>query len=292
VNPNNTNMTTHTPSTCPPVGPLVVKLGGAAVEDARSADALWRAIVALHAQESGGLVLVHGGGAIVDRRLAALGMISQRLDGVRITPPEQIDEVVATLGGLVNAGVVARLCALGAAAVGLRLSDGGLTRLVKADQYAFDPGHVGRVEPGDPTVVHALLAQGFLPVLSSVGHDAHGRLLNVNADDAAAGVACALGARELILLTDVPGVLDAHGALLDRLDGASIAARIDAGEIAAGMIPKATGALRAATEARAPAWIASAADPDNLLALARGEGLGTLVVPTPAHAGRMHEVSL
>ena len=279
---NHDTMTTRTNDIASPTGPLVVKLGGAAVEDAHHADALWRAVVALAEREPAGLVLVHGGGAIVDRRLAALGMVSARRDGVRITTPEQIDEVVATLGGLVNAKVVAMLSAFGATPIGLRLSDAGVTRLVKADHYGFDAGHVGRVEPGDPTALRALLAGGFLPVMSSVGHDAQGRLLNVNADDAAAGVACAIRARALILLTDVPGVLDTRGALLGRLDAASIATRVASGEIAGGMIPKATGALRAATEAGCPAWIAGATDASNLLALALNEGVGTLVLPTVA----------
>lgn len=263
-----------------PAGPLVVKIGGAAIE--RGCDRTYAALADLQAREAGGLVLVHGGGKIVDRRLSALGLSSQRRDGIRITPESHMPEIVATLAGVVNTMVVGGLLRCGVAAVGLTLGDGFLTRASVHDDLGFDPGRVGRVEPGDPALVRTLLAGGFLPVLSSVAIDARGEPLNVNADEAASALAAALGARELILLTDTPGILDATGALIERITALEAEDAIRAGVITGGMIPKVRGALAAAQAAGAPAFIASADDPENLRRLAHGEGVGTRVLHVEA----------
>lgn len=259
--------------------PLVVKLGGAAVDRDPDASPVFDALAALHRAESAGVILVHGGGKLVDRRMAALGMQSERRDGVRITPPEHVEEVVATLAGIVNTHVVGELSSRGCAAVGLSLGDGFVARCKVADQYAFDPGRVGRVVGGSPRLVDALLRAGFLPVFSSIGVDPHGRALNINADDAASAVAGIAAARMLVLLTDVPGVFDANKRVLPTLTGEEIEARIASGEIANGMIPKVRGALRAARAAGAPAAIASWHEPESLVRLAHGETVGTLVLP-------------
>jgi acetylglutamate kinase len=257
--------------------PLVVKLGGAAIE--QGCERTFAALARLHAGEPGGVVLVHGGGKAVDRRFARLGLKSQRKQGVRITPPEHIEELVAVLAGVVNTAVVGGLQRHGAAAVGLCLGDGFFATASKSDKFGFDAGRVGVITGGSPALVSTLLAAGFLPALSSVALDERGEALNINADEAAAGVAGILGARALILLTDTPGILDASGNLIRSLTDAEAEARIEAGEITNGMIPKVRGAAIAARAAGAPAWIASAADPENLGRLARGEGEGTRVLP-------------
>lgn len=243
------------------------------------------ALAALHRAESAGVILVHGGGKLVDRRMAALGLESERREGVRITPPQHVEEVVATLAGIVNTHVVGELSSRGCAAVGLSLGDGFVARCKVADQYSFDPGRVGKVVGGSPRLVDALLRAGFLPVFSSIGADAQGRALNINADDAASAVAGIAAARMLVLLTDVPGVLDANKRVLATLTGEEIEARIATGEIANGMIPKVRGALRAARAAGAPAAIASWHEPESLVRLAHGETVGTLVLPPQDSAG-------
>lgn len=255
-------------------GPFVVKLGGALLDRPESAGAFFDAIARLHRERREGVVIVHGGGAAVDRHLAALGFASERREGIRLTPPEQMDAIAGVLAGTMNKRLVGMLRSLGLPAVGLCLGEAGVAECRKTTAFAFDPGRVGEICGGRPRLLEVLLAEGFLPVLSSIGLDAAGGLLNVNADDAAAGIARVLGARELVLLTDVPGVLGPHGAMLDRIDAETIARGIDEGWISGGMIAKVRGALGAAEAARVPVRIASWAEPSAILALVEGAAAG------------------
>ncbi len=258
-------------------GPLIVKIGGAGVDDPAAAGPLWAALKRAHALLHGQLVLVHGGGRAVDAHLDRLGFTTERRDGIRITPKDQIGHIVAVLAGHVNKALVGAIQLHGLKAVGLCLGDGRSIRTVKADQYSFDAGCVGRVAGGDPTLLRTLMDRGVLPVLCSIGLDEAGDFLNVNADDAAAGVASVLGARGLVLLTDVPGILDEAGKRIDRVSPAEVTRLIERGVIKGGMIPKATAAGRAAVAAGAPATIASWNQPEDLVRLARGETAGTQV---------------
>ncbi len=224
--------------------PIVVKLGGALLDRPESSPALFAAIARLHRARPGGVIIVHGGGAAVDRHLAALaGAMNTRLVGV-----------------LRAAGLPAVGLSLGAAEIECR----------KTSAFSFDPGRVGEVVGGRGRLLSVLLDEGFVPVLSSIGLDAEGAMLNVNADEAAAGVARVIAAAELVLLTDVAGVLDADGVLLPRLDGAAIEHGIAAGWISGGMIAKVRGAAAAARSAATPVRIASWSDPAPILALAEG----------------------
>ncbi|TVQ30127.1 MAG: acetylglutamate kinase [Phycisphaeraceae bacterium] len=275
------------------MSPLVVKLGGAALDQPDACAPLWSAIAELHSRWRGspsrdqqsptGVVLVHGGGGAVDRRLARLGMTTQRREGIRLTPDDQIDEVVGALAGTVNKQIVASLNAAGVPAVGLCLADGGFAKCVKTRRYTFDPGRVGEVIGGDPKLVRTLLGAGFLPVISSIGADADGRALNINADEAAASAAALLTAGGLVLLTDVPGILDSGGALLNELTPDDVEQLIASGAIHGGMIPKARGAVDAARISGAPAVIASWKRPEDLLRIANGESVGTRIL-AKAHA--------
>lgn len=263
----------------PDPAPVVVKLGGAAMEPSPASDALWAALADLHASEPGGVVLVHGGGVEIDRKLAQLGMTSQRREGIRITPPEQMDEIVGVLAGSMNKLAMGRLMRRGVPAVGLCLSDGQSALCRKTTKYGFDAGRVGQITGGDPSLIASLLRAGFMPVLCSIGLDEHGEPLNINADEAAGALAAILGARELILLTDVDGVLDEQGNALSRLTSAQIEEMIASGAITNGMIPKVRGALEAAAAAGAPAVIASWKRPGELAGLVKGVGVGTWVEP-------------
>lgn len=262
-------------------GPILVKLGGAAIDQADEHPELFRALCDLHQSarcEGSGVVVMHGGGKAVDRRLERLGLKSERRDGIRITPADHIDEVVAGLAGSVNKDLVGCLQRFGVEAVGLCLGDGSLAEARKATGFDFDPGRVGEVVGGDPRLVSVLLASGFMPVLSSIGLDEHGEPLNINADDAAGALASVLQCREVILLTDVPGVLDAEGRIIPELSAEEIEERIAAGEIRGGMIPKVRGAIQAARASGAPVTITSWSDPASLRKLGRGEPVGTRVV--------------
>lgn len=254
-----------------PVAPVVVKVGGAVLE---AGDAVWRHLVDLQ-RLAGPLVLVHGGGAQVDAHLARLGLPTLKHQGVRITPDDQIDEVVAVLAGRMNATICGLLLAAGLPTppVGATLSAGGLVRAERAQPVnGVDLGRVGAVSPGDPAAALALLASGVPLVLSSIALDAAGRTLNVNADDAAMAVARTLHARELVFLSDVRGVLDHAGRVLDRLDRPAIDGLIASGVITAGMIPKVRAALDAADALGSPVRISSWHDP----------AAGTLVRSSPA----------
>jgi acetylglutamate kinase len=251
---------------------FVVKLGGALLDDSAALSATIDSICALHTARPGSVIVVHGGGSSVDRHLARLGMPTEKRDGIRLTPPDQMIEISAVLSGRVNATIVAELLARGSSAVGLSLADGFLTSSITTTRYPFNPGRVGEVVGGDAKLVHTLLNAGFLPIISSVAVDAGGDLLNVNADDAAASIARIVGATRLIFLTDVSGVLDQDGALIPQMTAPE-------GVIYGGMIPKINNALATATETGIGVVIAGWRDKNILARLAEGESVGSTILP-------------
>ncbi len=261
-------------------GPLVIKLGGAAVDASIELDDLYAALVQLHRTLSNGVVLVHGGGAAVDQHLDRLGLVSDRHDGIRITPADHIDEIVGVLAGRVNKGLVARLQRWGADAVGLCLGDGLVAQISKVTDLPIDPGRVGQVAGGNPRLITILLGEGFLPVLASIGFDHEGQTLNVNADTAAAGIARLLNATGLLFLTDTPGVLDRNGTPIESLGPSEIETAIESGDIQGGMIAKVRSAALASTAAAIPVTIASWNDPEALNNLSQGGVVGTRILPT------------
>jgi len=264
--------------------PTVVKLGGALLDEPEAHAAAFDALA--HGAGRTPTVLVHGGGKAVDRQLARLGLASEKREGIRITPPDHMDEITGVLAGRMNARLVGLLLARGVKAVGLTLGDGFTTRARTTTRYAFDAGRVGEVTDGDMTLLRTLLAAGFVPVLSSIALDAQGNTLNVNADEAAAAIARLLPAQRLALLTDVPGVKDAAGHVVPELDAAACQAMIDRGEITGGMVAKVRGALEAAEAAQVPVLVAGWADARTLSRLADADAPGTRFNPThePAHA--------
>ena len=258
---------------------FVVKLGGALLDDSAALSATIDSICALHTARPGSVIVVHGGGSSVDRHLAKLGMPTEKRDGIRLTPPDQMIEISAVLSGRVNATIVAELLARGSSAVGLSLADGFLTSSITTTRYSFNPGRVGEVVGGDAKLVHTLLNAGFLPIISSVAVDAGGDLLNVNADDAAAAIARIVGATRLVFLTDVSGVLDQDGALISQITAPEVATLIEQGVIYGGMIPKINNALATATETGVCVVIAGWRDKNILARLADGESVGSTILP-------------
>lgn len=265
--------------------PVVIKLGGLAVESPERAGPLLRAIADAH-RASGGVVLVHGGGKAVDDHLSRLGIVSERREGLRVTGEREIGEIVSVLAGKVNKSIVGALQSMGAQAVGMCLGDGGFARCRRFAPGGVDIGFVGEVTGGDPRLLHVLLEEGFIPVLSPIGFDESGHALNINGDDAAAGTAAIVGARLLVLLTDVPGVLDGRKKMIESLDAELAGSLIEAGVISGGMIPKVRAALGAADRAGVPAVIASWNDPAVIVALVRGDAGGTRFEPERSMKGR------
>lgn len=266
--------------THPPVSaaPLLLKLGGALLDDADALHTTLRSVAALHQAVPGSVVIVHGGGSAVDRQLAALSWTSEKREGIRITPPAHMEQIAGVLAGSLNTTLVARLIAAGAGAIGLSLTDGFLAQCELRGAPDFDPGRVGSVVGGSPTIIQTLLAARFLPVISSIGADALGQLVNVNADDAASALARIIRPRMLVFLTDVSGVRAPNGATAQYLTARDAAAWISNGTIFGGMIPKVRGALESAERSNTPVVIASWRDATVLQRLQRGEHVGTRVM--------------
>lgn len=250
---------------------MVIKVGGSTLEDVARLGPLWRMLASMR-----GVVLVHGGGKAVDALLGRLQIPVERRDGLRVTPPEQIDLIAGVLAGSVNKRLVGALNAAGASAVGLCLGDGAM---VACRVAAAELGRVGTVEGGRADLLRVLMEQGFMPVVSSIGIDDGGGLLNINADDAAAGVAAALRARRLVLLTDVAGIKGRDGVVRERLGAGEVEAMIASGEISGGMIVKARSALAAARSTGAAVVILSGETPEPLQFLLQGRPVGTTIEP-------------
>jgi len=214
----------------------VYKVGGPALEDPELLAPLAREVAGL----DGRAVLVHGGGRHIQRVLDSLGIESRFVNGRRFTSDEAMEAVEMVLSGTVNKGLAAGLSAAGTPAVGLSGRDGGMVRA----RIEEGLGRVGTPEAVDPAAIHALWDAGMLPVVSPVASDADGRAVNVNADEAALGLARALGARTLVYLSDVDGVrLDGETAI--TLDPDAAEQRIADGTIAGGMALKVRVALEA-----------------------------------------------
>ena len=160
------------------------------------------------------LVLVHGGGCLVDDLLKGLGMTSTKKNGLRVTPFEQIPVIAGALAGTANKMMMAKAIQHGIKTVGLCLADGGLCQVTQLDP---DLGAVGDCNRACRRWWPGILGQGFLPVISSIGITADGQMMNVNADQAATAIAEALGA-DLVMLSDVSGILDGKGKLVPQLD--------------------------------------------------------------------------
>ncbi|HEX6038005.1 acetylglutamate kinase [Longimicrobium sp.] len=218
----------------------IVKIGGN-----RADDGGWiREVAAGIAASNVPTVLVHGGGKDVTELQRAVGIEPEWRDGLRVTTPRVMEVVRMVLSGGVNKRWVAALMDAGADALGISGEDGGLLRGVPLQGGAL--GRAGEVTEVRTALLDALLAQGLTPVVSPVTRGPDGGGLNVNADDAATAVAMAMGAAELLFVSDVPGV-KARGAWVDALDAQHAAALLESGEAAGGMRPK----LRAAMRARA-----------------------------------------
>lgn len=281
-------------STTPAAKPIVVKIGGAIIDQTAALSKLCAVLAELHTaltagKTGAGVVIVHGGGLAIDAHLRTLGYEPHRVDGIRVTPPDQIDAVVEILAGRMNRSLVGKVNAAletvagTSRAVGLCIGDGGLTTARPVACGDINYGCVGEITGGDPTLVRTLVGAGYLPVISPIAcNDAGGvcGALNVNADDAAAAVAGIIEAESLVLLSDVPGVLDAQGQLIETLDSERIAELIAGGVITGGMIPKVRAALDTATRTGVATRIASWKNPASLLGLVTGEGCGTLVLPS------------
>jgi acetylglutamate kinase len=226
---------------------VVVKYGGHAMGEERLA-AQFGSDIALLKQVGMNPVVVHGGGPQINAMLKRLAISSTFVDGLRVTDSAMVEVVEMVLAGTVNKHVAGLINQAGAMAVGICGKDGGLIRARKLRRTARDPGShiermldlgfVGEPESVDVRVIHALTGAGLIPVIAPVGMGEDGQTYNINADTVAGAVAGALGATRLLMLTDVPGVLDADKKLIAELTIADVHRGIAEGVITGGMIPK------------------------------------------------------
>ncbi|MEY2554766.1 MAG: acetylglutamate kinase, partial [Ilumatobacteraceae bacterium] len=219
---------------------VVVKYGGNALAGASDdhALALFAQDIVLMHQVGMRPVVVHGGGPQISDLLSRLGMTSEFRKGLRVTDGDTIDIVRMVLIGQVNPQLVAAINMHGPLAVGVSGEDAGLIRAAARDA---DLGFVGDVESINPTILNALLGDGFIPVVATIGTDADGQAFNINADAVAGAIAEALGAEKLVYLTDIEGlrrVVDDAESLIRQTTPDELDALMADGTIAGGMIPK------------------------------------------------------
>ena len=187
-------------------------------------------------------VVVHGGGAALTEWLKRLGKESEFCDGERITDAETLEAAIMVFAGTVNKQLVALMSAAGLSAVGLCGVDGGLVQAQR--QIEPDVGLVGQTTEVRVGLLQLLLDGGMIPVLAPLVLGAQGQILNINADTLAGDVARALGASQIVFLTDVPGVRGADGAIISTLSAEDASRLRQDGTISGGMIPKVEACLR------------------------------------------------
>jgi acetylglutamate kinase len=216
---------------------IVIKIGGAALEDEHLLHNCARAVVEM-AKDGHRVAVVHGGGTALTRTLKLLGKTSDFINGLRITDAETRDVALMVLAGMVNKKVVAAIVRAGLPAVGFCGGDGMTFRARKKQTPGYDLGFVGEICSVEPRWFEAIWNEGGIPVLSSLALGSDGEYYNVNADQMASACAIACRADTLIFLTDVPGVKDAAGAVMPWLTTRQMPALIAESVIAGGMLPK------------------------------------------------------
>ena len=273
---------------------VVIKYGGHAMADDSLREAFAQDVVFLR---YAGLrpVVVHGGGPQISAQLDRLGLESTFAAGLRVTTPETMDVVRMVLTGQVNRDVVGLINQHGPFAVGMSGEDANMftarKRHAVVDGTPVDIGQVGEIEAVDPAAVRALIADGRIPVVSSVARGAGAEVYNVNADTAAAALAVALGAAKLVVLTDVEGLYadwpgDGNGAgrpgdVISLLTATGLERLLPG--LASGMIPKMEACLHAVRGGVPQAHVLDGRLPHSmLLEIFTDSGIGTMIVPDGA----------
>jgi acetylglutamate kinase len=259
---------------------VVVKYGGNALAGSSDDDALalFAQDIVLMRQVGMRPVVVHGGGPQISDLMTRLGKQSEFRDGLRVTDGETVDIVRMVLIGQVNPQLVAAINVHGPLAVGVSGEDAGL---IRAAVRHVDLGFVGDVESINPMILNALLDDEFIPVVATIGTDAHGQAYNINADTVAGAIAEALGAEKLVYLTDIEGlrrVIDDADSLIRQTTPDELDALMADGTIAGGMIPKVESCVSAVRNGVRRAHILDGRIAHVLLLeIFTDEGIGTMV---------------
>ena len=267
---------------------FVIKYGGHAMGDAELADTFARDVVLLK-QVGINPVVVHGGGPQIGAMLKRLQIESEFVDGLRVTDEQTVDVVEMVLAGSINKQIVSHINAVGGQAIGISGKDGGLItarrlRRTKQDpdsniEQVLDLGFVGEPEHINPAMIEKLIGSDYIPVIAPIGIGEDGATYNINADTAAGAIAGALNASKLMILTDVPGVLNKDGELISELTEAEVDRLVADGTISGGMIPKLETCTAALSQVER-AHILNGKIPHVLLVeVFTAHGAGTMVIP-------------
>jgi len=256
---------------------FVMKCGGSTL--AALPDSFYEQLHQL--QEEGTVpVIVHGGGPAISGMLDKLGIESEFIGGLRRTDEAVLDVVEMILAGQINKQIVRRLTQVGAKAIGLSGTDGGLIQ-AEAVPNAAQVGFVGDVTHVNASLLAGLVDMNHMPVIAPVGLDRAGQRYNINADTAAGAVAAYLGSEQLIVVTDVPGIMrngPEGKVVLPVVTTEEVEAMIESGDIYGGMIPKVQAAMKCLEGGVQEVVIADGSEPDVLRRLMAGEAIGTRIV--------------
>ncbi|MFP6710867.1 MAG: acetylglutamate kinase [Rhodospirillales bacterium] len=266
---------------------FVIKYGGHAMGDKTLASQFANDIVLL---EHVGInpIVVHGGGPQIAEMLDRLKIQSSFIDGLRVTDAATVEVVEMVLAGSINKQIAASINDAGGFAVGLSGKDGNLIRATKVRRTQRDPdsniekildlGFVGEPKTITTHVLDVFKETDMIPVIAPIGSGDKGETFNINADTAAGAIAAAMTAKRLLLLTDVAGVLDADGKLIQKMDAKQARQMIEDGTIQGGMIPKVETCLNAVEDGVDAAVIIDGRVPHSLLLeLFTEHGAGTLI---------------
>ncbi|MFF0828355.1 acetylglutamate kinase [Brevibacillus sp. NPDC003359] len=256
-------------------GIVVIKCGGSTMD--QLPDSFFQAIAGLQAQGQE-IVIVHGGGPAINSMLDRVQITPQFVDGLRVTCEDTLRVVEMVLCGSINKALVKRLTQAGAKAWGVSGIDGQTLLATKTPKPL---GWVGEIKKADTTIPKAILGQGYVPVIAPLSVSEDGtETFNVNADVAAGAIAAALSAEKLIMVTDVPGIMqpqpDGTKAVVPATSAEEIQEMIRAEIITGGMIPKVQAALDALGQGVEQVVICRGTA-DDLLGVCAGQAVGTTV---------------
>ncbi len=267
---------------------FVIKYGGAAqtkeeLKESFAKDVVMLSYIGIRT------VIVHGGGPRISATMEKMGKKPKFVNGQRVTDQETMDIVEMVLGGLINKEIVSLINRHGGKAAGLSGKDGNLIKARKktirkkreesGESEIVDLGLVGEVTSINPGIIESLEREGFIPVIAPIGVGPAGETLNINADFVAAAIASSLKAEKLILLTDVPGLLNKNGSILSTLKKSQITKLVKDGTISGGMLPKVQSCLQVLSSGVSKTHIVDGRVPHCLLLeIFTKEGIGTEIV--------------
>ncbi len=267
---------------------FVVKYGGAAqimdeLKESFAKDVVMLNFIGIRT------VIIHGGGPTISATMEKMGKKPQFVHGQRVTDRETMDIVEMVLGGLINKEIVSLINRHGGKAVGLSGKDGGLIKAQKKTIKKVTPetgvdeivdlGLVGEVTSISPGIINSLEKDGFIPVIAPIGVGPNGETFNINADYVAAAISSALKAEKLMLLTDVPGLIDKNGKIISTIKTSRVNKLINDKTITGGMLPKVQACLQALSGGVSKTYIVDGRVPHCLLLeIFTKEGVGTEIM--------------